>query len=187
MKEAKNKYTDLSDEGLMDLYQKGDFPAFQEIYLRHSKRVYQYLKVKTNSVESAQDLMQEVFEKLHHNRDKYNSQFPFLPWVFTISRNTLLDHYKKAESKLVKNSVFEEGIFEKLAEPALVDSHQDFSEILKDLSPTQKRAIELRYLSDWSFNQIARELSTSEENIRQLISRGIKKLKLSFKKGDSNE
>lgn len=187
MKEAKNKYSDLTDEDLMDLYQKGDFSAFQEIYLRHSKKVYHYLKVKTNSLESAQDLMQEVFEKLHHNRDKYNSQYPFLPWVFTISRNTLLDHYKKAESKLIKNSISKEGVLEKMVEPVFMGSNQDFSEVLKNLSPIQKRAIELRYLNDWSFNQIAIELSTSEDNIRQTISRGIKKLKLSFKKRGSNE
>lgn len=187
MREAKAKHLDLSDEELMSLYQKGDFDAFQTIYFRHSGRVLEYLKKKVSS-DAAQDLLQESFEKLHRNRDKYNSQHPFLPWIFTISRNTLWDYYKKSESKLAKTSVASENILESLSSPSVENpSPIDLAVELGSLPLTQKRAIELRYMNDWSFKQIATELETSEENIRQLISRGIKKLRISFKKGNSNE
>lgn len=185
MKEAKTQYIDLSDEELMDLYQKGDFHAFQTIYKRHSGRVFEFLKKKV-SQNIAEELLQETFEKLHRNRDKYSSQYPFLPWIFTISRNTVIDHYKKSESKLVSANA-SESILENLTAPIDATSSLDLTQVLSSLPAPQKRAIELRYMNDWSFNQIATELETSEENIRKLISRGIKKLRLSFKKGDLNE
>lgn len=172
----------------MDLYQKGDFNAFQTIYTRHSGRVLAYLRKKV-SQDTAQDLLQESFEKLHRNRDKYSAQYPFLPWIFTISRNTLMDYYKKSESKLINATSSSEGLIDNLIAPALESSSlPDLTNALSSLPQAQKRAIELRYMAEWSFSQIAIELETTEENIRQLISRGIKKLKLSFnKKGDSHE
>lgn len=188
MKEVKDKYLELPDEDLMDLYQKGDFSAFQTIYTRHSGRVLAYLKKKVSS-DTAQDLLQESFEKLHRSRDKYSSQYPFLPWIFTISRNTLMDYYKKSESKLINATNSSEDLIDNLVAPALEDSAlSDLTHALSSLPLAQKRAIELRYMNEWSFSQIAVELETTEENIRQLISRGVKKLKLSFnKKGDSHE
>lgn len=188
MKVVKNKYSDLSDEELMSFYQNGEFQAFQTIYTRHAGRVFEYLKKKV-SPDLAQDLLQESFEKLHRNRDKYNSQYPFLPWIFTISRNVVIDYYKKAESKLVKASCSSDDFIESLSAPLLENSsNMDISDVLRALPIAQKRAIELRYMNDWSFAQIATELETSEDNIRQLVSRGIKKLRSSFNKtGGSSE
>jgi DNA-directed RNA polymerase specialized sigma subunit len=48
---------------------------------------------------------------------------------------------------------------------------------LEVLPQFQKEAIELRYQKDLSFSEIAKHLETSPSNVRQLISRGIKKLK----------
>lgn len=188
MKEVKDKYLELSDEDLMNLYQKGDFNAFQTIYTRHSGRVLAYLKKKV-SLDTAQDLLQESFEKLHRSRDKYSSQYPFLPWIFTISRNTLMDYYKKSESKLINATNFSGDLIDNLVAPTLESSSfPDLTNALSSLPLAQKRAIELRYMNDWSFSQIAVELDTTEANIRKLISRGIKKVKLSLnKKGDFNE
>ena len=53
--------------------------------------------------------------------------------------------------------------------------------LLDDLNLQQKQVLELRYLKDWSFEQIAQNLNTSESNIRQIVSRSLKKLKNTMK------
>lgn len=182
-----NKLRELADEDLMRLYQQGDFLAFEVLYKRHSGRVYEYLKRKS-SPETAKDLMQEVFEKLHKARGKYDSQYPFLPWLFTISRNVFLDYYKKAETKITHAASGDEKLLAKLSvtEPLLADG--EMRQNLAALSEPQRRAIELRYLQDWSFEQIAADLETSQENVRQLISRGLKKVKqLLAKNGEPHD
>ena len=170
---------DLSDEKLMALYQSGDFAAFEILYYRHSGRVFQYLKKKVDAIH-AQELLQETFEKLHRSRAKYNIQYPFLPWLFTISRNALLDFYKTAETKILQNTSSAPVLLDNLVASAVTETHSphDISAILGELPHNQKRAIELRYLHDWSFEKIARDMKTSEDNIRQVISRGIKKLRV---------
>ena len=168
---------DLPDEELMILYQGGDFAAFEILYHRHSGRVFEYFKKKI-SIESAQELLQETFEKLHKSRQKYNSQYPLLPWLFTISRNVLFDFFKAAETKLSGRSSASPILLNNLvARVGESYSPHDLSQILEILPQNQKRAIELRYLRDWTFEKIASDMKTSETNVRQMISRGLKKIR----------
>lgn len=166
----------LSDEELMMAYQSGDVSAFEELYKRHSGRVLGYFLSK--KADMAQEIVQETFLKLHRNRDQYSSSYPFLPWLFTIARNTHLDFFKKNESLVRRKSETLDFSFDLAAVDLPSTSTQSFSEeVLLQLSSDQRRAIELRYLREWSFEKIADELQTTPQNIRQVISRGIRKLK----------
>lgn len=173
-----------SDEELMRLYQNGVSNAFEILYARHSGRVYAYLCKKTSTVQAA-DILQEAFLKLHGKRDRYSSEYPFLPWLFTIARNALFDHCRLGETKIAQrsNSSALESILDL---PASDRSSTDgVVAALQALPSVQKRAIELRYLTEWSFEQIAAEMKTSPSNVRQIVSRGIKKLRLTS--GGKNE
>lgn len=171
---------DLSDEELMSLYQASDYFAFEILYNRHSGRIYHYLKNKVGA-ESAKELLQDTFTRIHRSRDKYNNQYPFLPWVFTIARNILFDHFKKAETQTAKSSVFREQM-ELVTEDGLSDlgSFDQLDSALSVLPDRQRLALKRRYLDDWTFEKIASELSTTPQNARQMISRSLRKVKASF-------
>lgn len=166
----------------MLLYQSGDAVAFEALYLRHSGRVFDYLKKRTD-FETACELLQDIFLKLHGIRHQYLAQYPFLPWLFTVSRNTLIDFVRLKENKIREMS--ETGIELAGIEPASPSWSVNLVQALQTLPAQQRRAIELRYQSDWTFEQIASEMKTSPFNVRQIISRGIRKLRL--KKGALNE
>jgi len=137
----------LSDEELMSLYITGDFAAFEILYKRHSGRVFDYLKKKV-SAETPQDLLQEIFAKLHKSRAKYNPQYPFLPWLFTISRNSLMDFYKLAETKLAKVSSSSDALLQNLPAVAVnAVGDVDLAQLLVSLPPNQKRATRIRGLA----------------------------------------
>lgn len=172
-----NEKRNLSDEELMSLYQASDYLAFEILYQRHSGRIYEYLKSKVGA-DSAQELLQDTFARIHKSRDKYNTQYPFLPWVFTIARNILFDYFKKAETQTIQNSsMFAADELE--AESRLSDfgTFDQLEAALSVLPATQKRALQLRYLDDWTFEKIAKEFETTPQNARQLISRGLRKVK----------
>lgn len=178
------KLKDLLDEELMSLYQGGDYQAFEVLYYRHSSRVFEYLR-KRSSEDLSRDLTQTVFEKVHKSRQNYEKKYPFLPWLFTITRNTLFDHFKSAETKYSKKREGPEIL--DLVPSLETGTGYDFSNLLEGINPNQKRAIELRYLSDWSFEQISQEIKTSPQNVRKLISRGTEKIRSILKqKGESH-
>lgn len=162
----------------MTLYKSGDYAAFESLFERHSGRVFQYLKGKA-SIEAARDLLQETFLKVHRSRESYQSQYPFLPWLFTIARNSLNDYFKSSDQKVVKIE------FDSIPLPANLfpESVHDLSSALASLPSGQRRAIEMRYMNDWSFEKIAEEMKTTPENTRQIVSRGIRRLR-SFLKGE---
>jgi RNA polymerase sigma-70 factor (ECF subfamily) len=163
----------------MILYQGGEYTAFECLYERHSGRVFQYLKGKVSS-ETAKDLLQETFLKVHRSRRQYQPQYPFLPWLFTVARNSLNDFFRNSDQRVVKIGVHADLLPEVLL--PIVPEH-DLSAALSGLPQVQRRAIELRYLNEWSFEKIAEEMSTTPENSRQIVSRGIKKIR-SLLKGD---
>lgn len=165
--------SELSDEELMIRYQNGDYAAFECLYRRHSGRILRYLSMRVQP-EIAKDLLQEVFMKIHRSREQYIAQYPVLPWLFTVTRNALIDFFKKAETRAVKVEI-NDDVFTK--EREVQPPEEDLSLALSGLPVLQRRAIELRYMNEWSFEKIAEELKTSPENSRQIISRGMKKMR----------
>lgn len=166
----------MSDEDLMDSYVKDDSMAFEILYQRYAGQVVGYLTQKTRSANSAQDLAQEVFLKLHRSRHQYNKMLPLAPWLFSITRSVFLDSVKKRSLE----DVTEDQILDKLAAPNLVNESDPVD--LSVLSETQKTVVSLRVYDEATFDEIAQRLSTTPNNARQIFSRGIKALKSAFNK-----
>ncbi|MAF90306.1 MAG: RNA polymerase sigma factor [Bdellovibrionota bacterium] len=169
-------YLQLKDEDLMKLYIDGDAMAFEYLYNRHKDRVYTYLNRRLLDSQVVDDVFQSVFVKFHKSRDRYSEEYPLLAWLYTIARSETLDHLKKR--KLETSEFIDENF---MAASSSEDFHSEINlEEEKSLSDNEKIAIQLRYLSDKDFDEIAKKLNTSKLNSRKLVSRGLKKLKLKY-------
>ncbi len=165
--------TELSDEELMRSYQQGDFGAFEMLYGRYSGRVFGFLRKRLGSGSFVEDIHQAVFMKLHEVRSQYKKDFKFVPWLFVIARTTMIDHIRK--QKKFASEIGTEDL----------SGFQDFTRStsgsgvdISNLSEPQRKILELRFEEDKEFDVIAEELNTSSANIRQQVSRAIKKLRL---------
>lgn len=167
----------LTDEELMVMYQNGNEKAFQVIYTRHSGRILSYIRSKVSNQELAGDLFQETFIKIHKSKNLYNNSFQVLPWVFTITRNTVIDGLRKHKSQSVA-----ELDLDQVAAPVVEEAvgMAELSPVLSKLPDNQRQAIQMRYIEEKTFEEIAERLETSSENVRQMISRGVKGLKKIF-------
>lgn len=172
----------LTDEELMAIYQEGNEKAFAVLYSRHSEKVYGYLKNSLRNNAFAQDVFQATFLKLHNNRSHYDPTFPFLPWLFTVCKSVMIDQIrKKSRIREDNNSVaLDLAVAPDIAKPIALPN-------LSVLPVMQQEAVQLRYIQDLSFEEIAQRLETSPSNVRQLISRAVKKLKVIATKGSNDE
>ena len=67
----------------------------EEIYAAYRDKVLSYLSRRTDSPEDAEDLCADVFEKVIRALPDYRGDRRFLStWIYTITRNTLADHYR---------------------------------------------------------------------------------------------
>jgi len=166
-----------TDEELMQAFQKGDIMAYEILYKRHSPRIYGYIR-KQIGEEIASDALQETFIKLHGSCHLFNHELPFLPWLFTITKNICTDILRR-EGRYPKTVLLNEEIASVL--PSRPDTNELLDTMIEKLSSKdQQRAIHLRYFEDWSFEEIAEQLKTTPANSRKLVSRGLKQLKETF-------
>lgn len=169
-----------SDEDLMALYQGGSEEAFRKLYTRHSGKVFGFLKSRTKSDQEASDLFQEVFVKIHRSKHLYNKSLPVLPWIFSVTHSVLIDGHRKVARKKEVYGVD----FDRLATAEREESELDNVLPLTHQLPHQQQiALQMRYVEEKTFEEIAERLKTSPVNVRQIISRSIRHLKELVKDG----
>jgi RNA polymerase sigma factor (sigma-70 family) len=110
-----------TDEELMRSYQDGDYVAFQALYSRHSSRVYGFLFSQIRNRVQTDDVFQATFLKLHQARHHYDPSFPFLPWLFTVTKSVMLDALRKAKTLREESneSAIENAVAEEMNVPSI--------------------------------------------------------------------
>lgn len=177
--------TELSDEDLMSRYQLGSEEAFAVLYERHSARVFSFVRSRFRKQERAAEVFQEVFVKLHKSKHLYNSTLPCLPWLFSISRSVVLDNLRADKRR--GQEVTEENLDVFPMAIATESKLPSLEPQLAELPNAQRIALQMRYADESTFEEIASVLKTSPLNARQLISRGLKRLKELVIEGESHE
>lgn len=65
------------------------------IWNRFSDRILNFIKTKVSDPVDAEDILSEVFEKIHRKLGTLKDREKLVPWMFRISRNAITDHYRK--------------------------------------------------------------------------------------------
>lgn len=184
----KKKYKNQSNAELLQQYIKNnDAWAFQTLYERYQKNLWNMYFAKTGNREDCRDLIQLTYEKLLISRGiRENNIKEFENYLMGIAFNLLKQYYyQKARSKKVALLFKEEQdktpsiTFEK-------DPSQPQLDLLwgaiRQLSKKQQTAMEM-HLSEMSYKEIATQMNTTETVVGSLLNRARKKLKEILKEG----
>lgn len=167
----------------------GDAAAWEEIVQRYHRRIYNLCYRFAGDPESAQDLTQEVFIKMYRTLTTYDSgKGAFVTWVTTITRNLLVDHFRKTKGDRITDSLDgpvsdhedAQPLSAQIADPGLPpDSRVQSREAremvhlaLQKLSPELREAVVLRDLQDLDYREIATVLHVPEGTVKSRINRG---------------
>jgi RNA polymerase sigma-70 factor (ECF subfamily) len=86
---------EISDEELMMEYQQGDVHAFELLFEKYRRPVFNFLyRMLSRQRDAAEDLLQEVFMKLLKAKDFYEPRAKFSTWLFAITRNHCINYLK---------------------------------------------------------------------------------------------
>ena len=134
-----------------------------------------YNRVKNNEITN--DLLQEVFIKIHLNIHKIKKQESIKSWIYTISNNTINDYFNK-QSKLRKlNSESIEYDNKNETEHSAKDC---LLPLINNLPPTYKLAVYLSEIKGIKQAEIAKQLNISLSGAKSRIQRGRNLLKQGF-------
>lgn len=91
--------SDRPDEELARLVADGDAAAFDEIYRRHSRFVYNLAIRKTGNKEDAEDLMQESFISVLRRVGSFRGEASFTTWLYRLAINQVNMHFRHRRSR----------------------------------------------------------------------------------------
>src|ERR1035437_52292 len=88
----------LNDRELVDRYVDGDEACLEVLIERHKGRIFGFIVKRVRDRMLAEDIFQETFFKVIRSLKSrlYNEEDKFLPWVMRISRNMIIDHFRRA-------------------------------------------------------------------------------------------
>lgn len=167
----------------------GDAAAWQEIVQQYHRRIYNICYRFSGSSDDAADLAQEVFIKMYRTLSTFDTtRASFMTWVTTVTRNLLVDHFRKGKYDRVTDSLdatpgnqedgltIAEQLEDRGASPEARMRSQETKklvhEALRRLSPELREAVILRDLQDMDYKDIAKVLSVPEGTVKSRINRG---------------
>ena len=92
--EARTAAQPATDYELTRAAAGGDMSAFEELYSRHSRRVYSLCLRMTANTAEAEDLSQEVFIQLHRKVGSFRGESQFTTWLHRLTVNQVLMHFR---------------------------------------------------------------------------------------------
>ncbi len=70
----------------------------EQVYTEYSDKIIGYIRARIRNAADAEDLRSEVFEKILRKVDSFDPEKASLnTWVFTITRNTVIDHFRRSK------------------------------------------------------------------------------------------
>ena len=169
------------DAQLVQLCLQGDGPSWEELVRRHTRRVYNLCYRFTGNGTVAEDLSQEVFLRVFRTLGSYQSaQGAFATWLTSVTRNLLVDHYRRTRRDRLTDSIDAMPQFEERPSPTRApDSWAQATELsgqvqqaLARLSPELREAVILRDLQGLDYGEIRVILQVAEGTVKSRINRG---------------
>ncbi|MDX9696289.1 MAG: sigma-70 family RNA polymerase sigma factor [Bacteroidales bacterium] len=165
----------LSEKGKHDyklvlLALKGDEKAYAELLDRYKDAIYYMLLKMVNNKSDAEDLTIEAFGKAFKSIEQYTPNYAFSTWLFKIATNNCIDFIRKKKANLIsldQNADDQENIGAPLQSDT-PDPEEDMiksqrvalmRDVVSKLKPRYRNLIELRYFKEYSYEEIAEELS----------------------------
>ncbi len=147
----------------------------EEIWKDLHQELKKFIFSKVRDIDKCEDILQDVFLKIHINIHTLSDCSKLTSWVYQITRNTVADHYRKTNLEVqIDGFDFAEQENE---EPLYLSLSNCINEKISKLSEKYKQAILLTYFDKYSQITIAEELNLSYSGAKTRVQRGREKLK----------
>ena len=158
-------------------------PDIETLYAQYSGKVMGYIHARVRNRADAEDLCADVFEKIQRKLEGFDpSKASVSTWIFTITRNTVIDHYRRSRPS--------EELDENLSDDTELDEDLLNSESLSELAgalrslPEEMRdIIVLRYYDGKPLTEIADLMGLSYGAVKLRHQSALNRLRLALSMG----
>jgi RNA polymerase sigma-70 factor (ECF subfamily) len=180
---------ELSDEQILENFNKGDRGAFDLIIERYHKQVYRLAYKFTRNQKDAEDVTQDTFMRAYENMIKHpKEELNMKAWLMTICVNLCRNLAKKKKSfnfadfetedddRLFVDSVQDEKALGPAEKAKKKEQSKLVQEAIAQLKPKYQVVLQLRYTEDLSYNEIAETLDIPINTVKIHLKRAKEQL-----------
>ena len=168
---------DTEESDLIGDLNKGSKGAFEKIFYRYHKRIYNFCLKMLPGPDDAEEITQDVFVALWEQKARIDKSKPLPPYLFTIAKYMVYSELRKI--------VYRQVAFEEIArnETSYRETTKDevlFNELttilrklIDLLPPKQKEIFRMSRDSGLSYKEISAKLGISENTVDTQIRRSL--------------
>lgn len=173
---------------------KGNHEAFGEIIEQYQGQIYQHCYRMLGNHHDAQELTQEAFLKAYSNIHTFKRDRQFAPWLYRIASNLCIDYLRKKKPLTILDQEIKgteditltdqvESSFDSPEEAyEQLEEKQTIEDFLLTLPPKYRSVIVLKYIQDFSLQEIADVLDLPIGTVKTHLYRGREALRKSIRK-----
>lgn len=161
----------LSDAELIKRYKGGSGKAFEVLLNRYKNKIFTTVVMVVKDKYVAEDILQESFIKAINkiNKETYNEEGKFGPWIVRIARNMAIDHFRKEKrtptilledgTDVINSLNFSEDSIE--TNKITSEIHEKLKSYIQRLPLTQREVLTMRHYAKMSFQDISEATGVS--------------------------
>ena len=144
----------------------------------YSKRIFNMAYQFAGSYQEAEDLTQDIFLKLYNSLSKYDLKKNFSAWLLTLTRNYLIDEYRRTKWEKKTRDDFNEHYFpseafENPEEGVLKEENKrTIWRGINNLNSEIRIAVILRDIQGKKYDEIAEIMSLPLGTVKSRVNRG---------------
>ena len=163
--------------------QSGNEGAFSALYERYFDPLYEGAGKRLGNTPEAQDIVQDIMEQVWIRRQELTTRNGSLaPYLFTLLKYRIIDTLAHTRRQEISYHAFgqllslqQQQVFDGLISKELQEA---IDREIASMPVNMQKVIRLSRQQDHSIAEIARQLSLSEQTVRNLLSQGVRRLKV---------
>ena len=187
MDELENNKTEVEDQGLISLIQKGDRQAFTRVYNKYHKMLYGLALRYLKNEELAKDAVQYTFTKLWEKHKIISIEVSLRNYLYTITRNHILNQIRKNKVEIAHHYQELQGDQVAIEDTLQImdndETIQAFRDAIQKLPERKREICLLKIREQLTHSEIAEQLNISLSTVKidfiqskELLRRQLKKV-----------
>ncbi|HUN64589.1 MAG TPA: sigma-70 family RNA polymerase sigma factor [Bacteroidota bacterium] len=187
MATEKTGSADPGDDELIAMFRAGRAEGFNMLVRRYQQKVYWIARRIVPSHEDADDVVQDVFIRVHDGLKDFRAESGFYTWVYRITVNVALNAVRARKvKKLIRLDDLTDQPFDQNESPVDRLEQTEYQAALRKaidkLPAKQKLVFTMRYQDELSYEEIARILNKSVGGLKANYFHALKKIQDSVRR-----
>jgi RNA polymerase sigma-70 factor (ECF subfamily) len=173
----------IVDDALLRRVAAGDLVALERLFMRYQRQIFQFALGITRDSETAEEVLQDTFYRLHKHAAELDGSLPLLPWLYRVAANLSYNQARRRRFWSEPFHMLAGSLRDTLRRsPEYIAEQHELQAIVRatldELPPNHRAVLVLHYLQDYSIPEIADILDCPDGTVKSRLHHARKLLKV---------